>query len=872
MVDISTVNSDDIEKEKRLQERRQKVANWKLKKAEFDKKSKAESDTQSVTKDGLEAPDQNKLAKLLERQRKLDDWKRKKREREELPRNVTEEPTMHPEKKMKKPKKRGILLFDESDEEYTDDITTIYNPLNDQNNDEIIFTNVNSNDDNMDSLENFMVNVIKEPKSNAKLFGIVVDDENDEKGINQGTNSSDNDEDNESSSQYKKIAKLKSRKIVKGITYKKDELEPFKKNFYVQTEELTKMSDEEVEELRLSMSNTKVKGKGCPKPITRWSQLGLPTNIMNLILKELKYETPTAIQAQALPAIMSGRDVIGISKTGSGKTISYILPLLRQIKAQRPLDKEETGPLGLILAPTRELAVQIHVEVEKFTSNDIGFRSICCTGGSELKKQINELKRGVEIVVATPGRFIDLLTLNTGKLISTKRITFVVMDEADRLFDMGFEPQITQIMKTVRPDKQCILFSATFPNKLRSFATRVLRDPLCITINSENLVNENVTQKLEICNSESEKFDKLVSILEEFFAKEASTYNESINRSDRLELADDNENEVQDKKIIIFVSSQQICDHLYTQIENYDFDTYAIHAGKPYQERIQNLERFKRTKNSILLCTEVLSRGLNVPEVSLVIIYNAVKTFAQYVHTTGRTARGLNKGDAVTLLLPNEIPAAYILQKAMRQKELDNHDQSITKTLMEMSYKFELGLKEGKFKLSKGFGGKGLDNLDIKREEKQIEERRLLEGTTESNNMSKSNKAGGQISENVDESTAIQIPKLQFTVQRDNNHDSGVTYSAKVNVNDLPQLVRWEATKNTTLMFIKHETGCSITNRGKFYPEGKGPKTDKEEPKLYLLIEAKEEKDIILSIDLLEQKVKEGLRKVEYQSIKSNKY
>lgn len=479
----------------------------------------------------------------------------------------------------------------------------------------------------------------------------------------------------------------------------------------------------EVEELRLSLDNIKIKGTGCPKPVTKWSQLGLSTDTMVLITEKLHFGSLTPIQSQALPAIMSGRDVIGISKTGSGKTISYLLPLLRQVKAQRPLSKHETGPMGLILAPTRELALQIHEEVTKFTEADTSIRSVCCTGGSEMKKQITDLKRGTEIVVATPGRFIDILTLNDGKLLSTKRITFVVMDEADRLFDLGFEPQITQIMKTVQPDKQCVLFSATFPNKLRSFAVRVLHSPISITINSKGMVNENVKQKFRICHSEDEKFDNLVQLIyerSEFFDEVQS---ENDGQSSDVEEVD--------AKAIIFVSSQNICDFISKKLLNAGIVTCAIHAGKPYQERLMNLEKFKREKNSILLCTEVLSRGLNVPEVSLVIIYNAVKTFAQYVHTTGRTARGSRSGTAITLLLHDELSGAYILSKAMRDEEIKASNSLQAKELQEMSAKFESGMKKGKFRLSKGFGGKGLENIKSKERKLKIKiwsSKRMIRG------------------------------------------------------------------------------------------------------------------------------------------------
>lgn len=296
--------------------------------------------------------------------------------------------------------------------------------------------------------------------------------------------------------EFVRLKKLKSKKKVKKLDIRDRSLEPFVKKFYSEPEEIKNMTETEVDELRLSLDNIKIKGFDCPRPIVKWSQLGLTTDIMNLITNDFKFESPTPIQAQAIPAIMTGRDVIGISKTGSGKTVSFLLPMLRQIKALRPLAREESGPLGLILAPTRELAVQIHEESMKFLKGNTRLRSICCTGGSELKQQINDLKKGVEIVVATPGRFIDLLTLNSGKLINTERITFVVMDEADRLFDLGFEPQITEIMKTVRPDKQCVLFSATFPSKLKSFASRILHTPVSITINSKSLINENIEQKL----------------------------------------------------------------------------------------------------------------------------------------------------------------------------------------------------------------------------------------------------------------------------------------------------------------------------------------------------------------------------------------
>ncbi|CAI7050393.1 BEM_collapsed_G0004470.mRNA.1.CDS.1 [Saccharomyces cerevisiae] len=849
---METIDSkQNINRESLLEERRKKLAKWKQKKAQFGAQKENQTSRNDIVTNSLEA--KQTTEKFTERQERVkEELRKRKSEFRKSDEPVSVKPS---KKKSKRSKVKKKISFDFSDDDDSEIGVSFRSKEHIQKAPE--------HDIEKDPLDEFMTSLKEEKMSNSKGMydrGDILDVE--DQLFELGGTDDEDVEDNTDNSNIAKIAKLKAKKRVKQIYYSPEELEPFQKKFYIESETVSSMSEMEVEELRLSLDNIKIKGTGCPKPVTKWSQLGLSTDTMVLITEKLHFGSLTPIQSQALPAIMSGRDVIGISKTGSGKTISYLLPLLRQVKAQRPLSKHETGPMGLILAPTRELALQIHEEVTKFTEADTSIRSVCCTGGSEMKKQITDLKRGTEIVVATPGRFIDILTLNDGKLLSTKRITFVVMDEADRLFDLGFEPQITQIMKTVRPDKQCVLFSATFPNKLRSFAVRVLHSPISITINSKGMVNENVKQKFRICHSEDEKFDNLVQLIyerSEFFDEVQS---ENDGQSSDVEEVD--------AKAIIFVSSQNICDFISKKLLNAGIVTCAIHAGKPYQERLMNLEKFKREKNSILLCTEVLSRGLNVPEVSLVIIYNAVKTFAQYVHTTGRTARGSRSGTAITLLLHDELSGAYILSKAMRDEEIKASNSLQAKELQEMSAKFESGMKKGKFRLSKGFGGKGLENIKSKREEAQNKDLELKKNDKRSDDLEKkiSNPREGHDSES--ESSAL-IPRLNYELFKEST-DGSIIFYAKVYINDLPQIVRWEATKNTTLLFIKHETGCSITNKGKFYPEGKEPKNENDEPKLYLLIEGQDEKDIQLSIELLEQKVKEGVVKAASLSLKSTKY
>lgn len=204
----------------------------------------------------------------------------------------------------------------------------------------------------------------------------------------------------------------KQRKVLEPVDHGKIEYEPYRKNFYVEVPELAKMTQEEVNAYRVELEGIMVKGKGCPKPIKTWVQCGVSMKILSSMRRH-NYEKPTPIQAQAIPAIMSGRDLIGIAKTGSGKTIAFLLPMFRHIMDQRPLEESE-GPISVIMTPTRELALQITKECKKF-SKPLGLRVVCVYGGTGISEQIAELKRGAEIIVCTPGRMIDMLGANSGQ-------------------------------------------------------------------------------------------------------------------------------------------------------------------------------------------------------------------------------------------------------------------------------------------------------------------------------------------------------------------------------------------------------------------------------------------------------------------------
>lgn len=257
----------------------------------------------------------------------------------------------------------------------------------------------------------------------------------------------------------------------------------------------------------------KIRGRNYPRPVFTWAQCGLTEKILHVINK-LGYAKPFPIQSQAIPTVMSGREVIAVAKTGSGKTLAYLLPLFRHILDQPPV-VEGDGPIGLILAPARELVAQIYNEASKFCKV-LGIRITAVYGGTSMTEQINSLKRGSEIIVCTPGRMIDILCLNQGRLVGLRRVSYVVLDEADRMLDMGFEPQITTILQNARPDRQLVMFSATFPTHVENLARKMLKKPVMIVVGGRTEVAAEVSQTIEVRTKE-QKFPRLLQILGEWY-------------------------------------------------------------------------------------------------------------------------------------------------------------------------------------------------------------------------------------------------------------------------------------------------------------------------------------------------------------------
>jgi len=281
----------------------------------------------------------------------------------------------------------------------------------------------------------------------------------------------------------------------------------FEKHFYKEDPVVAQRPQQEVDAWRAANSVTVV-GTDIPKPVETFDEAGFPPYVMNEV-KAQGFAKPTAIQSQGWPMALSGRDVVGVAETGSGKTLSYCLPAIVHINAQ-PLLSPGDGPIVLILAPTRELAVQIQQEINKFGKSS-RIRNTCVYGGVPKGQQIRDLSRGVEVVIATPGRLIDML--ESGKT-NLRRVTYLVLDEADRMLDMGFEPQIRKIIGQIRPDRQTCLWSATWPKEVRALASDFQHDWIQVNIGSLELsANHRITQIVEVC-TDFDKRDKMARHLE----------------------------------------------------------------------------------------------------------------------------------------------------------------------------------------------------------------------------------------------------------------------------------------------------------------------------------------------------------------------
>ncbi|CAK9811810.1 Probable ATP-dependent RNA helicase DDX5 [Anthophora quadrimaculata] len=425
-------------------------------------------------------------------------------------------------------------------------------------------------------------------------------------------------------------------------------LEPLRKDFYIEHPTVRNRSKEEVCQFRENAEIT-IKGDNIPNPIQYFEEGNFPQYVLDEIRKQ-GYSQPTAIQAQGWPIALSGKDLVAIAQTGSGKTLGYVLPAIVHILHQPRLGNGD-GPVALILAPTRELAQQIQ-EVANCFGDSAGVRNTCIFGGAPKGPQAHDLERGVEICIATPGRLIDFLERGTTNL---RRCTYLVLDEADRMLDMGFEPQIRKIIEQIRPDRQVLMWSATWPKEVRALAEDFLTDYMHLNIGSLTLsANHNIIQIVDVCQ-EFEKDVKLYRLLQE--------------------IGNEKEN-----KTIIFVETKRKVDDITRNIRRDGWQALSIHGDKNQQERDHVLQEFKSGRAPILVATDVAARGLDVDDVKYVINFDYPSSSEDYIHRIGRTGRRRQTGTAYAFFTSHNMKHAGDLIEVLREA-----GQNINPRLTEMA-------------------------------------------------------------------------------------------------------------------------------------------------------------------------------------------
>ncbi|GLJ29301.1 hypothetical protein SUGI_0577730 [Cryptomeria japonica] len=911
--DVGRRNRSDRHREEDEDAKGRKILDTKKRKNE-------ESEEETKVKEDMEEEQKRLDEEMEKRRRRVQEWQELRRKKEES------ENEKRKEKNELEPKsgKKWTLEGEESDDELDLKNSMVENgnvaldeagSKNLQNGEAMDIDKVEANDEEeVDPLDAFMntlvvpdtenvssktdnsINIGKEvkdinkKKSNKGSLGRIMpgddsDADNDEVG-DDDENQIDDEDDDEF---MKRVKKTKVEKL-SVVDHSKIQYPPFRKDFYHEVREISLMTAEEVAAYRKELE-LKIRGKDVPRPVKTWNQTGLTRNVLE-VLKKLGYEKPMSIQAQSLPIIMSGRDCIGIAKTGSGKTLAFVLPMLRHIKDQPPLASGD-GPIGLIMAPTRELVQQIHADIRKF-SKVLGLSCVPVYGGSGVAQQISDLKRGTEIVVCTPGRMIDILCTSGGKITNLSRVTYLVMDEADRMFDMGFEPQITRIVQNTRPDRQTVLFSATFPRQVEFLARKVLNKPVEIQVGGRSVVNKDIAQSIEV-RPEGERFLRLLELLGEWYEK---------------------------GKILVFVHSQEKCDSLFKELLRHGYPCLSLHGAKDQTDRESTISDFKSNVCNLLIATSIAARGLDVKELELVVNFDAPNHYEDYVHRVGRTGRAGRKGVAVTFISEEEDRYAPDLVKALELSE-----QAIPEDLKKLASGFMAKVSQGtEHAHGTGYGGSGFkfneEEEEARKAAKKAQAREYgFEEYYKSDSDSEDDgirKAGGDLEHSaalaqaaaLAAATKASITSMPMSVPNSGalataglstgalpgetwvggtatvSGLSGTTlpvsglagafpvpndaaaraqalaaalnlqhnlakiqkdampehYEAELEINDFPQNARWKVTHKETLGPISEWTGAAITTRGQYYPPGKIPGPG--ERKLYLFIEGPTESSV----------------------------
>ena len=363
-------------------------------------------------------------------------------------------------------------------------------------------------------------------------------------------------------------------------------------------------------------------------------------NLAPEILKSLTtsgYDTPTPIQAQAIPLVLGGHDLMAGAQTGTGKTAAFALPVIQKLLqfASTSTSPARHAVRALILVPTRELAVQVEASV-KIYAKHTHLRSLVVFGGVDIRTQTPQLKAGVEILVATPGRLLDHIEM---KSVQLNQVQMLVLDEADRMLDMGFMPDLKRILALLPKTRQNLMFSATFSNEIKKLSEDFLNNPTLIEVARSNASAENITQKVYLVAHE-DKHALLAQLLRGNDATQA----------------------------IVFTKTKLTASRLARQLQREGVAADAIHGDKSQLERMQALEAFKQGKVTVLIATDVAARGLDIDHLPMVINYEIPHAPEDYVHRIGRTGRAGASGTAISLVSPDEEKYLQEIEKLIKRE------------------------------------------------------------------------------------------------------------------------------------------------------------------------------------------------------------
>ncbi|KAF7710396.1 hypothetical protein HF521_009268 [Silurus meridionalis] len=469
-------------------------------------------------------------------------------------------------------------------------------------------------------------------------------------------------------------------------TLKWKDLPPLEKNFYIEADFVAKRSAEEiknwrkennnifVDDLKEEDSESAVSGKefrkrAIPNPVYTFEEAfaHFPEIMENIV--RVGFQKPTPIQSQAWPIVLSGLDLIGIAQTGTGKTLAYLLPGFIHMDQQSVPRDKRGGPGMLVLTPTRELALQIEAECNKYSYK--GFKSICVYGGGDRRAQIKVVTSGVDIVIATPGRLNDL---QMNELINLRSITYLVLDEADRMLDMGFEPQIMKIILDIRPDRQTLMTSATWPTGVRRLAKSYLKNPMMVYVGTLDLSAVGTVQQTILFVQEEEKKAYVFDFIH---------------------------NMEPEDKVLIFVGKKIVADDLSSDLCLQGLAVQSLHGDREQCDREEALKDFKDGRVRILVATDLASRGLDVHNISHVFNFDFPRNIEEYVHRVGRTGRAGRSGVSITLVTRGDWKLAgeliHILERA---------GQEVPEELVLMAERYEKHQQEKEMFPAKPKGGR----------------------------------------------------------------------------------------------------------------------------------------------------------------------